>query len=61
LTWSFPGRRDTPHLHLAADDTFDSVAVALAALEESRADLRARGAVAALLLDRATLVGEYRV
>lgn len=61
LTWSFPGRRETPHLDLAVDDTFDSLDVALAALDRCRDELRAEGAVTAVLLDRARSVGEYNL
>lgn len=61
LTWSFHGRRETPHLHLAVDDTLHSVDVALAAVDRCRDVLRAEGAVTAVLLDRATSIGEYDV
>lgn len=61
LTWSFAGRRETPHLDLAVDTTFASVDAALAALERCRDELRAEGAVTAVLLDRTTSVGEFNV
>lgn len=48
-----------PETILVVDGTFASRDAALEALDECRTELREQGAVKAVLLDRATRIGEY--
>jgi len=61
FTWVFVGRRQADHVNPAVDETFRDAVAAMAALDECRADLRAEGALSAVLRRRAEQVAVHDV